>query len=129
LLFRLIISICVAFMKLFNLLTLFAIALLFLFSLQGLWLYHTYHLQLKSIEESLNSIFYQTIEKELDQRFIELEKRVQENMLDSSIHVAFYNIESSNNVNNSIVSQQVEMVQHLMMKCNIINVSHPIEPH
>ena len=60
----------IALMKLFNLLLIFAIALICLFSLQAFWLYHTYQSHLQKIEESINLVFTETVEKELDKQFI-----------------------------------------------------------
>ena len=105
-------------MKLSNLMLIFAIALFCLFSLQAFWLYYTYKLQLKGIEESLNSIFYQTVERELDQRFLNLEKRIEEKSLDSSLPLASFDIDfvgMGNGIEKkSVISQQITMVKQLM---------------
>lgn len=57
-------------MKWLSLLLTFIIALICLFSLQSLWLYYTYQQHLKSIEENVNSIFYEAVEKELDEHLM-----------------------------------------------------------
>ena len=106
-------------MKLINLLVIFSVALLCLFSLQAFWLYHTYQLHLGSIKESVNSIFYQTIEEELNQRFIELEKKLKENLLDASIRIDSFKIGYNGIENESVVSQQVTMVRQIMGAYNI----------
>ena len=110
-------------MKLFHFMLIFAIAVLCLFSLQIFWLYYTYQLQLKNIKESVNSIFCQTIEKELDQRFLELGEKVKENSLNSSIRIASFNIDyggiEDGMESNGVVSQQFAIVQKLMATSNI----------
>ena len=106
-------------MKLFNLLTLFAIALFFLFSLQALWLYHTYKLHLGSIKDSINSIFYQTIEEELNQRFLEFEQKVKEDLSNDNVRIDSFEVNYGVKNNNSVVFQQFTMVQQLMKTYNI----------
>jgi len=109
-------------MKLLNLLIIFAIALLCLCSLQAFWLYYTYQLHLEDSKKSINSFFYQAIEKELDQRFLELEKKAEGNMLGSNIRVASFDVDykgiESGKIN-SVISQQITMVQQLMASCNL----------
>ena len=101
-------------MKLSTLLPIFAFALLCLFSLQSFWLYYTYQLHLESIKESVNSFFYQTVEKELDQRFLELGEKINYNLSDSSTHIASFKIDYNHLENESVVSQQFDMFQQLM---------------
>jgi len=101
-------------MKLFNLLRVFAVALLCLFSLQAFWLYHTYQIQLEKIKESVNSIFYQTIEKELDQRFLELRQKAAGNIpiRTDTFKIDYGDLESDIE-GKSVVSQQFAMAQQL----------------
>ena len=106
-------------MKLPNLLVIFAIALLCLFSLQAFWLYYTYQLHLGGIKESINSIFYQTIEEELNQRFFEFEKKVKENLSDANIRIDSFDVNCGEMKNNSVVIQQFAIVQQLMTTNNI----------
>ena len=106
-------------MKLFNLLLLFTIALICLFSLQSGWLYHTYRLHSQSIKESVDSIFYKSTEEELNQRFIELEKNVKENFSDTDIFIASFNVNDTDIGNSSVSSQQFDMIQQLMETNNI----------
>lgn len=110
-------------MKLSNFLLMFAIALLCLFSLQAFWLYNTYQLHLGNIKKSINSIFCQAIEKEMDQRFLELEKTIKENMSNSNLRIASFDINyggiQKGMDRNSVVSQQFDMVQQLMETYNI----------
>ena len=110
-------------MKFSNLMLIFASALFCLFALQAFWLYYTYQLHFRSIEESVNSIFYQTIEKELDQRFIELGEKAKGNLLDPNIHTTSFNIEyggiDNGKERESVVSQQFSLVQQLMATCDI----------
>ena len=109
-------------MKLFNLLLMFAIALICLFSLQAFWLYYTYQLHLQNIEESVNSLYNQTIEKELDQRFYEFSKKVQDDLSDADIRVDSFKISfsglESGFESKSVVSQQFAVIQQLMMTNN-----------
>ena len=106
-------------MKLFNLLLIFVIALFCLFSLQAFWLYYTYRLRLGSIKESLDSIFYQTIGKELDQRFSELGKKVKENLSDEDVCISTFKIDYGCMEDNGLASQQFAMNQQLMEVYNI----------
>jgi two-component system phosphate regulon sensor histidine kinase PhoR len=46
------------------------IALFFLLGLQSVWLYNTYRLKLTEIKDSINKFFIESIEKELNYRFI-----------------------------------------------------------
>jgi len=103
----------VVLMKLFNLLLIFAIALICLFSLQAFWLYHTYRLQLQKIEGSINSIFIETVEKELNQRFLELKKNIKENQTDGDIRIASFDIDYGDAENNNVITQQFAMIQQL----------------
>ena len=105
-------------MKLSTLLSISAFALFCLFLLQAFWLYYTYQLHLESIKESLNSIFYQTIEKELDQRFLKLGEKINSNSLNSKINASF-DINFSDFQNQSAVSQQFYMLQKIMTNYNI----------
>ena len=106
-------------MGLSNLVLISVIALICLFSLQALWLHNSYLLQRKNVEETVDSIFYQTIEKELDQRFIEMEKKLKENLLDSSIRIASFEIKHNGKESSSVVYQQLTMVQQLMLTFDI----------
>jgi len=105
-------------MNLFNLLRVFAVALLCLFSLQAFWLYHTYQIHLEKIKESVNSIFYQTIEKELDQRFLELGQKATGKIPNVAIRTDTFKINygdlKSDIEGKSIVSQQFAMTQQLV---------------
>ena len=110
-------------MKLSTLLPISAFALLCLFSLQAFWLYYTYQLHLSSIKESINTIFTQTIDKELDQRYLELNNKLKENLPKSYVRIDSFKV-SSNNLEstlkgNSIISKQVDMVQQLMVNYHI----------
>ena len=101
-------------MKLSNLLLIFALALLCLFSLQAFWLYYSYQLHLKRVKESINSIFYQAVDKEMDQRFIELGKKVQEDFPNIDVRADSFDIGYNKVESKSVVSQQTEIIQHLM---------------
>jgi len=109
----------IAKMKKANLLLIFAVALLFLFSLQAFWLYYTYRLRLENIRDSINSLFYQTIEKELDQRFFELGKKVMQTTPNSNIRIDSFKIDYNQTKNFTVAPQQFAMVQQLMKTCNI----------
>jgi len=106
-------------MKLSHFMLIFAIAVLCLFSLQAFWLYYTYQSHCDNIKESINSIFYQTIEKELDHRFFEFGKKAKDNLEGSSIRIDSFNIDlagiNSGMENISVVSQQLNMIQQLMV--------------
>lgn len=106
-------------MKLFNLLLTFTIALICLFFLQALWLYYTYRLHLESIEETINSIFHEAVEKELDQRFLEMQKKVTEDMSSVNFRIASFKINCKGMENHSVTSQQSAMVQQLMATYHI----------
>ena len=106
-------------MKISRLLPISAFALFCLFSLQAFWLNYTYQLHLYSIKESINTTFTQTVEKELDQRFFELGKKINGNLLDLGARMDSFKIDYSSLGNNSIVSKQVDMVQKLMANYNI----------
>jgi len=106
-------------MKLSNLLSIFAIALVCLFSLQAFWLYNTYRLQLRNVEDSINSLFYQTIEKELDKRFLELEIKAKHYLAEADMRVDSFNVNYGRMKSNSAVSQQYAMLQQLMENYNI----------
>jgi len=108
-----------AIMKLSNLLLIFSIAIMCLFSLQASWLYYTYKLHLRNIEESINSIFSKTIEKELDHRFVELEAKAMENLSDMDIRIATFNIDFGEIENNSVSSQQIDIIKQLMATFDI----------
>jgi len=99
-------------MKLTSLLPISAFALICLFSLQAFWLYYAYRLHLESIKESVNAIFSQTVEKEMDQRFLEFNNNL--NLFGSNIQKDTFKIDLSGLENNSVVSQQVDMIQQLM---------------
>ena len=106
-------------MKLSNFLLIFAIALICLFSLQAFWLYHTYQLHLQKIEESINSIFNETVEKELDQRFLELQESAKKNRSDIEICTSSFNISFDDMGNSNIVTQQFVVIQQLMSMYDI----------
>jgi two-component system phosphate regulon sensor histidine kinase PhoR len=108
-------------MKLFNLL--FLIALICLFSLQAIWLCNTYQSCCRNIKESINSIFNLTIEKELDQRFLELWKKIMENLPEANDNTASfkynYSVSGNEMENENLVSQQFTLAQQLMATCHI----------
>ena len=106
-------------MKLFYLFLIFAIALICLLSLQAAWLYYTYRLHSQRIEESVNSIFSKTVEEDLNLRFLELGKNIQENLSDTDVYITSFNVDYSNTENNNFVSQQFAMIQQLMKDGNI----------
>ena len=106
-------------MKISRLLPISAFALLCLFSLQAFWLYYTYQLHLGNIKESVNLIFYQMSEKELDQRFFELEKKIAENLPYANVRIDSFDIASNALENKSLVSQQFDVFQKLMANYNI----------
>ena len=106
-------------MKLSTLLTISVVALLCLFLLQAFWLHYTYQLHLGGIKESLNSIFYQAVEKELDQRFFGLEKKLSENLPNADVRIYSFKVNYSALENKSIVSQQLDMFQNLIATYNI----------
>jgi len=105
-------------MKLTALLSITAFALFCLFALQAFWLYYTYQLHLGSIKKSVNSIFYQTVEKEIDLRFLELEEKLNNNITSLDFRVDSFKVSISNSENNlenkSVVSQQVDIINKLM---------------
>jgi len=101
-------------MKLSNLLLIFALALICLFSLQVIWLHYSYQLHLQRMKDSINSIFYQAIDKEMDQRFFELEKKAKENFSNINIRIDSFDVANSKAKSKSVVSQQTEIVQQLM---------------
>ena len=106
-------------MKLSTLLSITAFALMCLLLLQAFWLYYTYQLHSDSIKESINSIFHQTIEKEMDQRFLELEEKIKGNLSERDIHIASFKIDISGLENKSVVSQQFDIFQQLMVENDI----------
>ena len=106
-------------MKLSTLLLISALALLCLFSLQAFWLYYTYQLHLEGIKESINSFFYQTVEKELDLRYLELNDKLKKNSFDTSIRIVSFDADNSGLENKSVASQQFDMIQQLMATSNI----------
>ena len=101
-------------MKLSNLLLLFALALICLFSLQALWLHYSYQLHLKRVKESINSIFYQAVDKEMDQRFFELEKKVKNDFSNTDVRADSFDVGYNKVESKSVVSQQTEIIQQLM---------------
>jgi len=101
-------------MKLSNLLLIFALALICLFSLQVIWLHYSYQLHLQKMKDSINSIFYQAVDEEMDQRFFELEKRAKENFSNINIRIDSFDVANSKAKSKSVVSQQTEIVQQLM---------------
>ena len=106
-------------MKLSTLLSISAFALLSLFSLQAFWLYYSYKQHSEKIKETINSIFTQTVEKELDQRFLEFNNILKENLFDSNIRSTSFDIDYSSLENQSVVSQQIDMFQQIMATYNI----------
>lgn len=106
-------------MKLFSLLLLLSIALVCLFSLQAMWLYHTYRLHSQRIEESVDSIFDEALEKEIDLRFLELEKAIKEGSREHNTYITSFNIDHNDKENNNIISNQSAMIQHLLNTRNI----------
>ena len=107
-------------MKVFNLLLIFTIALICLFALQASWLYYAYQQHLENIEKNINAIFNEAIEKELDQRFLELEKRAVENMSTVDIAIASFDIDYDGMKNHGAFSQQFNLLQQLMATYNIL---------
>jgi len=105
--------------KLFNLLLLFIVAFICLFSLQGAWLFHTYRLHSQRVEECVDSIFNKAVEEELDQRFLKMEKNIKENLSDTNVFIASFNVNDNDRENNNVVSQQFTMFQQLMESYNI----------
>jgi len=113
-------------MKSHNILVIFVIALFSLLSLQAFWLYYTYQLHLRNIKKSVNEIFYQSVEKELDQRFLEMAKKVKDNLSDANIRISTFKVDYKGMEKNcSVSSQQFSMAQQLMknydIHFNIIN--------
>lgn len=111
-------------MKFLNLVLIFVVALVCLLSLQASWLHHTYQLRCRSIEKSIDSIFSQTIEKELDHRFFELRKEVSNHQVGMDMRIDsfqfHYNGLESNINNESVISQQLDIVQRIMTRHNIL---------
>jgi len=106
-------------MKLSTLLLIFTLALICLFSLQAVWLHYSYRLHLKRVEDSVNSIFSQAVEKEMDVRFVELRKKVRENFSNANVRVDSFDVAHNKPDNKSVVSQQKDMVQQLMKEYDI----------
>jgi len=71
------------------------------------------------MEESIDSIFSQAVEQELDQRFLELQKNVKENLPDANVYVTSFDIDYNDKGNNNVISQQFAMIQHLVETNNI----------
>jgi len=107
-------------MKLLNFLIIFTIALICLFSLQASWLYYTYKLHYENIKETVNSIFNKAVEKELDQRFLELEKKSAEDMSNIDVCIASFDIDYGKMESYSVSSQQFAMIQQLVATYNIL---------
>jgi two-component system phosphate regulon sensor histidine kinase PhoR len=107
-------------MKSSSLVLIFAVALLFLFVLQALWLYHTYKLNVGNIEIALNSIFNEAVGKELDYRSFILDKKLEEHLSDSSIYIASFDIDHDSAENPSVISQQLDLIQHLLVRFDIL---------
>jgi len=107
-------------MKVFNLLLIFTISLICLFSLQASWLFYTYHRNLEKIEKNINSIFYEAVEKELDQRFLNLENKALENMSNVNIRIASFDLDYEIMKNRGISYQQFDMFQQLMATYHVL---------
>ena len=107
-------------MKLSALMLIFAVAVICLFSLQASWLYNTYQLHLRNIEGSINSIFSQSIEKELDQRFSELLEKSKVHSLDSTVGNTTFKYEYGSIENKGVISQQLDIVQQITKTYNIL---------
>jgi len=106
-------------MKLLNLLLIFSLALICLFSLQIYWLYYTYQLHLRRIEGSVNSIFNDAVEKETDLRFVELGEKAKAGFSNTDVRADSFNIVYNQPGSKGVVSQQLDMVQQLMKEYNI----------
>jgi two-component system phosphate regulon sensor histidine kinase PhoR len=65
-------------MKFSKFIWLFVGATTALLALQAFWLYNTYQLHLSEIKDSTNKIFIEAIEKEMELRFIELDRKLRE---------------------------------------------------
>jgi len=106
-------------MKLLNLFLIFALALVCLFTLQIYWLYYTYQLHLIRIEGSVNSIFNAAVEKETDLRFIELGEKAKNAFSNVDVRADSFYVEYNQPASQGVVSQQLNMVQHLMKEYDI----------
>ncbi|MDR2804497.1 MAG: HAMP domain-containing histidine kinase [Dysgonamonadaceae bacterium] len=65
-------------MKLSKFMLLFVVAVIGLLALQAVWLYNTYQLHLTEIKDATNKIFIEALEKEMELRFIEMDKKIRE---------------------------------------------------
>jgi len=71
------------------------------------------------MEESIDLSFSQAVEQELNQRFLELQKNVQENLPDTNVYITSFDIDYNDKVNNNVISQQFAMIQQLVETNNI----------
>jgi two-component system phosphate regulon sensor histidine kinase PhoR len=101
--------------KLFNLLIIFVAALICLLFLQSLWLYHTYQLNLKEMQESINLALSKTTEQELNLRYLEFEKKIKEDERYGNGEIfASFDLDADGTEDVGIISKQYNMIQQVM---------------
>lgn len=106
-------------MKIKNLFAVFIFAILCLLSLQGMWLYNTYKIKLEEVKVKLNTLLIESVNSELDIRFIDLQTKIfSEEKIDSSKALS---LEFDGEIENysGVVSQQSIFIQNFLSLNNM----------
>ena len=94
----------------------FAFAILCLLSLQGVWLYNTYQLKLDETKTKLGVLFIESINNELNIRFIDYLQDVSSKDITST---SSFEIDNNVDGNSGIVSQQFIFIQKVLLQYNM----------
>lgn len=106
-------------------LTFFYIAFSSLFLFQGVWLYYAYIKKKLEIESTLESILLESIEKEMDYRFIELnslrdqDPEPEEEYIEEEFRFIKFDIDYNELNQNGVTSQQHSFMQQILFFENI----------
>ncbi len=103
-------------MKISHLFIIFTFAILCLLSLQGIWLYNTYELKLDEIKNQVNVLLPESVNKELDRRFSNMQIDA---IRQDSTDILSFEFDKSGDNNIGILSQQSDFLQNTLLLYNL----------
>lgn len=92
----------------------FLSGLICLLFLQGGWLYYTYGIKLKETTDIINNSFIESVQKELDYRFLLMDSKTSTASLNDTLTVGSFEIQGDNVGQNGMMSQQFMFMQQMM---------------
>lgn len=98
--------------------TTFIIAIIVLLLSQVFWLHNMYHIQKTDLEERLNTILVEAVQKELDKRFLFSDEHIEKSP-EKKVNVFEFAVDNDKVQSEGLLVQQNEAMQRLMLFENI----------